>query len=298
MPESTGATGLSVELGSSPQRAEETLAKLNKIARSGGIIQKPAQRKDMQTNEVFTAENPEVRQRPPQIASWRHFVGFLFIGAAMVALGSLAQHAPTRGSPEASSGHLGHHSQAIPIYLTAILIDWALLYYCWVGVHRRGGNLKTLSGGRWTSWKSLATDVGIAVPFWALWEGAACGVHWLLGASSARSVDSLLPQTLLEILIWIATSMTAGICEEMVFRGYAQTQFQALTGSIVMTVLGQGLVFGLFHAYQGWKNAIVICVLGVLFGVLAAWRRNLRSNIMVHVWADVWSGWLKFVVWR
>jgi hypothetical protein len=57
-------------------------------------------------------------------------------------------------------------------------------------------------------------------------------------------------------------------------------------------------VFGLFHAYQGWKNVIVISVLGVMFGVLAAWRRNLRANIIVHAWADVWSGWLKFLLWR
>jgi membrane protease YdiL (CAAX protease family) len=252
----------------------------------------------MRANEVFTAANPEVRQSAPQIASRKHFVGFLLIGASMIALGFLEQHAPTGGSPGASTGHLGRHSQAIHIYLAAILMDWALLYYCWVGVHRRGGNLKTLSGGRWTSWKSLATDVGIALPFWVLWEGAAYGVHWLLGPSSARSVDTLLRQSLLEILIWIAVSMTAGICEEMAFRGYLQKQLNALTGSVVMAVLGQGLVFGLFHSYQGWKNVIVICVLGVLFGILAAWRRNLRTNILVHAWADIWGGWLHFVIWR
>ena len=251
----------------------------------------------MQANEVLTIENPEVRQRSPQIASWGHLVGFLLIGAGIVALGFFAQHVPTGGAGD-SSGHLGSHSHAIPIYLAAILMDWALLYYCWVGVHRHGGNLKTLSGVRWTSWKSLVIDVGIAVPFWVLWEGAGYGVHWLLGPTSARSVVSLLPQSLLEILIWIATSMTAGICEEMVFRGYVQRQFHALTGSVVMAVLGQGLVFGLVHSYQGWKNVIVICVLGILFGILAAWRRNLRTNIMVHAWADVWSGWLSFVAWR
>jgi membrane protease YdiL (CAAX protease family) len=184
------------------------------------------------------------------------------------------------------------------MYLVAILMDWALLYYCWAGVHRRGGNLRTLSGGRWTSWKSVAVDVGISLPFWVLWEGAAYGVHWLLGPSSAKSVDSLLPQSLLEILFWIGTSITAGVCEELTFRGYVQRQFHALTGSVGVAVLGQGLVFGLFHSYQGWENVIVICVLGVLFGALAAWRRNLRANIIVHAWSDIWEGWLKFVVWR
>jgi uncharacterized protein len=252
----------------------------------------------MQANEVLAATNPEVRQRPPQIASWGHLVGFLLIGAGVVALGLLAQHAPAGGGGGASTGQLGRHSQAIHIYLVAILMDWALLYYCWAGVHHRGGNLTTLSGGRWTSWKSLAVDVGIALPFWVLWEGAAYGVHWLLGPSSAKSVDSLLPQSLLEILIWVGTSITAGVCEELAFRGYVQRQFHALTGSVAVAVLGQGVVFGLFHSYQGWKNVIVICVLGVLFGALAAWRGNLRANMIVHAWSDVWSGWLKFVVWR
>jgi len=140
--------------------------------------------------------------------------------------------------------------------------------------------------------------VGIAGAFWVLWEGAEYGVYWLLGPSSAKTVDSLLPKSFVEILIWIATSITAGICEEMAFRGYLQKQFHALTGSVAMAVLAQGLVFGLFHAYQGWKNVIVISVLGVLYGILAAWRRNLQANVIVHAWGDVWSGWLRFIVWR
>ncbi len=234
-----------------------------------------------------------------QIASWRHLLGFLLIGAGVVVLGSLAQHAPAGGGG-AAPGQLASHNQAIPVYLSAIFLDWALLYYCWAGVHHAGGNLKTLSGGRWNSWKSVAVDLAIAVPFFVLWEGSAYGVHRLLSgvldATTAKTVDSLLPQSLVEILVWIATSLTAGICEEMAFRGYLQRQLQALSGSIVLAVLGQGLVFGLFHSYQGWENVIVISVLGVLYGALAAWRKNLRINIVTHAWTDVWEGWLKFVL--
>jgi hypothetical protein len=119
-----------------------------------------------------------------------------------------------------------------------------------------------------------------------------------MGPSSAKTVDSLLPQSLLEVLIWIGASITAGVCEEMAFRGYVQRQLHALSGNVGLAVLGQGLVFGLFHSYQGWTNVIVISVLGVLYGVLAAWRGNLRANIITHAWTDVWEGWLKFVVWR
>ena len=61
----------------------------------------------MHASEVLTAENP--RQKHPQIASWGHFVGFLLIGAGMVALGMLAQHAPAGGAA-GSSGHLARHT--------------------------------------------------------------------------------------------------------------------------------------------------------------------------------------------
>jgi len=243
-----------------------------------------------------------MRQRPQRIATWGWLAGFLAIGAGVAIMGFLAQHAPASGSNGAAAGQLASHSQAIPIYLTVGLMDWALLYYCWAGVHRYGGSLWTLAGGRWTSWKSVLIDIAIAFPFWVLWEGTAYGVHWLLALNSlglrAKTVDSLLPQSLLEVVVWIGVSITAGICEEMAFRGFLQRQIHALSGSMVVAVLGQGLVFGLFHAYQGWRNVVVIGVLGVLFGALAAWRGNLRVNIVTHAWSDVWGGWLQMPIWK
>ena len=251
----------------------------------------------MQASEVVSMPTSEMQQKPQQIASWGHFAGFLAIMGGMVAMGFYAQHAAGNAGA-GSGGQLAGHGSAIPIYLVAAVMDWALLYYCWVGVHHRDGTLQTLSGGRWTTWKSVAVDVAIALPFWGLWEGAACGVHWLLGPSTAKTVDSLLPRSLIEILVWIGVSITAGVCEEMAFRGYLQKQFEALGGGVALSVLAQGVVFGIAHAYQGWKNTVVISVLGVLFGALAAWRKNLRANILVHAWADVWGGWLQMVFFK
>lgn len=256
----------------------------------------------MQTLEAQTAL-ATTRRKPDQIASWIHLAGFLLIGTGIVIMGTIAQHRGGATGPDAQQ--LANHSAAISLYVTAILMDWALLYYCWVGVHRRGGHLESLSGGLRTSWTGLVKDVAITIPFWAVWEGAAWGVHWLLesghsglGASTAKTVDSLLPRTGLEVLLWIAASCTAGICEELAFRGYLQRQFHALTGKAALAIIAQAAVFGLFHAYQGWRNVVVICVLGVLYGALAQWRKNLRVNIIAHAWADVWEGWLKFLVWR
>ncbi len=246
----------------------------------------------MQVNCTFPTRPP----KPEPIASWKHLAGFLAIMAALLILGLYQQQAG--GSSGAGSGQLASHSHAIPIYLTALAMDWALLYFCWAGVHKYGGNLWDLAGGRWTSWREVLSDLAVMLPFWAVWEGAAYGVHLLLGSGSAKTVDSLLPQSFAEVLVWIATCITAGICEEMAFRGYLQRQFHALTGKMAWAVLLQALVFGIAHGYQGWRNIVVISVLGVLYGALAAWRKNLRANMVAHAWADVWEGWLKFVIWR
>ncbi len=255
----------------------------------------------MHADEAIGATDLELHKGPQQIASWGWLLGFLLIGAGVVTMGSLAQQVPD-GTGGATGSQFAIHGTAIPVYLSLIVMDWILLYYCWAGVHRYGGGLATLSGDRWTTWKSVAIDMGIALPFWFIWEGTAHGIHWLLSATTgtggARTIDSLLPRSVPEILLWVVASATAGICEELAFRGFLLKQFHALTGNIAVAVLAQGLVFGLFHFYQGWRNVVVIGVLGALFGVLAAWRRNLRANVVVHAWADIWGGWLNFVVWK
>lgn len=229
-----------------------------------------------------------------QIAPWSHLVGYLLIIAGITAWGF---HTQQNGLGNAPTGQLADHSEAIKNYLLDILVDWGLLYYCWSGVRGYGGTLETMSGGRWISWKAVLIDMVIALPFWVLWELTAYGVHWFLGPSNARSVEALLPQSLPEILLWILVSLTAGFCEELQSRGYLQRQFHALSGNIIVAVFGQAILFGFMHSYQGWKQVIVITVLGVLYGVLAAWRRNLGANIIAHAWSDIWEGWLKSVLW-
>ena len=61
-----------------------------------------------------------------------------------------------------------------------------------------------------------------------------------------------------------------------------QKQFSAATRSLAAGVILQGAVFGLSHTYQGWKQVMVITALGILYGAFAAWRRNLRANIIAH----------------
>jgi membrane protease YdiL (CAAX protease family) len=76
------------------------------------------------------------------------------------------------------------------------------------------------------------------------------------GPSLAKTLDILLPRGVIESLLWLALS-ASGFCEEIVYRGYLQRQLRAFTGSGALAVFGQALVFGVGHAYQGWKNVVV-----------------------------------------
>jgi hypothetical protein len=234
------------------------------------------------------------------LASKLHLAGLLLLLCGLTAAGVLAQHQAT--ATNASAGQLADHSKAIPFYVSALVIDWALFCYCYIGVRSNGGTLATLSGGRWKRPKEILIDITIAALFWVIWEGTAYGTHFLLDRLFPRTkvaaVDSLLPRSWNEVALWIIVCASAGVCEEVVYRGYLQKQFLALTKSVAVAIVLQGVVFGVSHGYQGWKNVTVISILGVLYGVLAAWRGNLRANIISHAWSDTWEGWLQFLFFK
>ena len=99
-----------------------------------------------------------------------------------------------------------------------------------------------------------------------------------------------------EILSWFAVCIAAGICEEIVFRGYFMQQFRAMTGSAGVALLLQAIVFGFAHTYKGWRQVALISVLGILYGLLVLWRRNLRASMMAHAISDMYEGYLKFLL--
>lgn len=187
---------------------------------------------------------------------------------------------------------LPQNRNILPFYLSILALEWGWVATVRGAVRNRGFTLWDVIGGRWRSWKNAFLDVAICIPFLAVWEGAAWLMHWILGPDSAKSVGTMLPEGWLEVLLWIAVSISAGICEEIIFRGYFQKQLAAYTGSVAIAVVLQGILFGIGHSYQGLKQMTLISILGILYGAFAAWRRNLRANMIAHAWTDIWAGWL------
>jgi uncharacterized protein len=176
-------------------------------------------------------------------------------------------------------------------YLITILIEWVVFALVVVGVRRSGASVFLVLGDRWRSFRQLRCDIGIAAGFWVV----ALIVLGLLGrllhvAAAQRNIQFMLPHGVAEIAAWIALSVTAGICEETIFRGYLQRQFVALTRNAPAGILLSAVVFGAGHAYQGFRLAILIGVFGAMFGILAYWRGTVRPGMIVHAWQDTLGG--------
>ena len=184
-----------------------------------------------------------------------------------------------------------HDPHRAAMYVLTILWEWSVVVYIAWGVNRHGSSLRELVGGKWNTPKAVFKDIAIAAGFWLIAIVVLlCTAFALHATKTGQNIRFMLPQNKLEILLWIFTSITAGICEEIIFRGYFQKQFNAWTGSMPAGVLLSAAAFGAGHIYQGWRSAIIIVVYGLLFGILAEMRNSLRPGMITHAWHDGFAG--------
>ena len=217
-----------------------------------------------------------MKTAPTPAASTRHTIVFVLIFALMAVAGGYA------GRSGMVTDAALTMPQTLRLYASAIAIEWASVLYVWKGT-RHQTHLADLIGGRWRRPADVLLDVALAAGLWALW----LGVQSVLPES--QGVDSLLPRHAIEKALWVLVALSAGFCEELVFRGYFQRQFHAFTGSLAAAVALQAFVFGIGHFYEGPWAVAKIVLYGALFGALAAQRQSLRPGIIAHVWSDLFG---------
>lgn len=88
---------------------------------------------------------------------------------------------------------------------------------------------------------------------------------------------------------WAAVvALTAGVTEEMIYRGLfiaAGTRLYHLP--LALVVIASLALFVGMHAYQGRAGMIAVAVLGGLFTILYLISGSLLLVIVVHIWQDV-----------
>jgi membrane protease YdiL (CAAX protease family) len=105
------------------------------------------------------------------------------------------------------------------------------------------------------------------------------------------------PHTRSELGWFVAVSLTAGFCEEFIFRGYLIWVFQpafGLWGAAALSLVA----FGLSHAYQGAKGILSTGLVGALFTAVVLISGSLLPAIALHALVDAGQGLIAWLVLR
>ena len=104
----------------------------------------------------------------------------------------------------------------------------------------------------------------------------------------------LLPRTRREKVQFVGVSLTAGICEELIFRGFLITQLHRATGTLLLAVILSAGAFGVLHAYQRPAGAARAAALGVLLALPFLYTASLLPSMLAHAGIDIIAGlWLR-----
>lgn len=101
------------------------------------------------------------------------------------------------------------------------------------------------------------------------------------------AVLALLPRTAAERRWAVAVSLTAGICEEVLYRGLLVVLAVDLGLGVVPAAIVAVAVFGMAHVYQGLAGAVGALVLGAVLAALYVSTGSLLLPIVVHVLVDL-----------
>lgn len=85
-------------------------------------------------------------------------------------------------------------------------------------------------------------------------------------------------------------TITAGFCEEFIYRGYLQRQFQALSQSATLGIVLQAVLFAIPHVNLPWKFAVSATVMALFFGALVAWKKTLVPAMLAHTLVNLTGG--------
>lgn len=102
--------------------------------------------------------------------------------------------------------------------------------------------------------------------------------------------ERVLPQSTVELFPYAALAMTAGLCEEFLYRGFAFTALSRTGLGIWAVVLLSSILFALAHVYQGRAGFVGTLIVGTAFGMARVGYDSLVPPIFWHTTLDLVAG--------
>ena len=145
-----------------------------------------------------------------------------------------------------------------------------------------------------TTWKMMALSVvGLAALMPITWWLGSMNSNlplpeWLeqLEQSQMDMIEQVIEQDLGLVFLLLMMAVTPAICEEIMFRGYIQRQFERSIG-VVWAIVLTGIIFGLYHLRL--TQVLPLAVIGIYLSYLTWKTGSLWPAVIVHFLNNAFS---------
>jgi membrane protease YdiL (CAAX protease family) len=188
----------------------------------------------------------------------------------------------------------GRPDARVSVYREVLAIEWiitAVIAAAWIHAARpwRLAGLVLPVGWR------LVLTVALVAAVLVLFQAQLRAIRRLDPAKRDRvrtrqgAVSLLVPHNRAERAWFVPVAVTAGLCEEFMYRGFLVWVFQPWLG-LWGAALASTVSFGFAHAYQGRLGAIRAGTVGAVFAVLAIAMGSVVPGMVLHALLDLTSG--------
>ena len=188
----------------------------------------------------------------------------------------------------------GPDGDRVRLYRRTLLLEWSALVVLgagWVVLERSGASLGFVAPAGAGFWAGAALVLLLVAVLLQAWRGA----RRLDEAGRRKHISALgklvhfLPRTGRDYRYFALLSVTAGIVEEIVYRGFL-LWYLALYLPLWAAVLASSAVFGVGHSYQGPAAALRTGLAGFAFAVLYVVSGSIWLPIVAHAAVDLLQG--------